>query len=88
MIHGKRIRERFRTDAAAVERAEQIRNQYREEGKSAFAMPADLRIEAFKCAKKLQPYGEGATLSKCVDHYVKTVLAYRSAPRRNHAGPS
>jgi integrase len=78
MLDGKRIRERFKTLEAAQERAEAIRNQYREEGKAAFIMPADLRNEATKCAKILEPHG--ATLTEAVNHYVKTVLAYRTAP--------
>lgn len=78
MIDGKRIRERFKTLEAAEERALQIRNQYREEGKAAFAIPADLRHEAHKCAKLLKPHG--ATITEAVQHYAKTVLAYRTAP--------
>jgi hypothetical protein len=60
MIEGKRIRERSKTLDAAEERATQIRNQYREEGKAAFALPPALRIEAHKCAQLLEP--QGATL--------------------------
>jgi hypothetical protein len=52
MIDGKRIRERFKSLEAAEERAKLIRDQYREEGKSAFTMPVDLRLEATRCAKK------------------------------------
>jgi integrase len=78
MIHGKRIRERFKTREAAEERAVQIRNSYREEGKAAFAIPADLRLEAHKCAELLKPHG--ATITEAVQHYLKTVLAYRTAP--------
>ena len=78
MIHGKRIRERFKTLEAAQERAEQIRNQYQEEGKAAFTLPPTLRIEALKCSELLEPHG--ATITEAVNHYVKTVLAYRTAP--------
>ena len=78
MIGGKRIRERFKTLEAAEERAEKIRNAYREEGKAAFNIPADLRIEAHKCAELLKPHN--ATITAAVQHYLKTVLAYRTAP--------
>jgi integrase len=78
MIDGKRIRERFKTLEAAQERAEQIRNSYREEGKAAFAIPANLRLEAHKCTELLAPHG--ATLTEATQHYLKTVLAYRTAP--------
>jgi len=78
MIGGKRVRERFKTLEAAEERAEKIRNAYREEGKAAFNIPADLRIEAHKCAELLKPYN--ATITAAVQHYLKTVLAYRTAP--------
>jgi len=39
MIHGKRIRERFKTQAAAEERAAQIRFQYQEEGNDITSPP-------------------------------------------------
>jgi len=81
MIHGKRIRERFKTEAAAQERAEQIRNQYQEEGKAAFSLSPSLRMEALKCSVILEPHG--VTITDAVNHYVKTVLAYRTAPTIN-----
>ena len=75
MIHGKRIRERFKTLEAAEERAEAIRSQYREQGKAAFTMPTDLRLEATRCAEKLQPHG--VTLTDVVDYYLKHVVTYQ-----------
>jgi integrase len=78
MIDGKRVRERFKTLEAAEERALQIRDTYREEGKAAFAIPADLRLEAHKCAELLKPHN--ATISEAVQHYLLSVLAYRTAP--------
>ena len=73
-----RIRERFKTLEAAEERAEAIRSQYREQGKAAFTMPTDLRLEATRCAEKLQPHG--VTLTDVVDYYLKHVVTYRTAP--------
>ncbi len=78
MIQGKRIRETFKTAEAAAERAEIIRSQYREQGKAAFTMPTDLRLEATRSAEKLAPYS--VTLSQCVDYYLKHVIAFRTAP--------
>lgn len=78
MIQGKRVRETFKTPEAAAERAEIIRNQYREEGKSAFTMPTDLRLEATRCAEKLKPHN--ATITEAVDYYLKHFITYRIAP--------
>jgi integrase len=78
MIAGKRVRERFKTLESAEERAEQIRNDYREQGKAAFTLPPDLRVEAAKCAEILKPHG--VTISDTVKHYMKHVIAYRTAP--------
>ena len=78
MIQGKRIRETFKTAEAAAERAEIIRSQYREQGKAAFTMPTDLRLEATRCTEKLAPHN--VTLTECVDYYLKHVITYRTAP--------
>ena len=78
MIQGKRIRETFKTAEAAAERAEIIRSQYREQGKAAFTMPTDLRLEATRCTEKLSPHS--VTLTECVDYYLKHVIAYHTAP--------
>jgi integrase len=78
MVSGKRIRERFKTSESAEERAEAIRNSYREEGKAAFTLPPDLRAEAAKCSGLLKPHG--VTITDAVQHYMKHVIAYRTAP--------
>ncbi len=78
MVLGKRVRERFKTRESAEERAESIRNSYREEGKAAFTLPPDLRVEAAKCSQLLNPHG--VTITDAVQHYLKTVIAYRTAP--------
>lgn len=78
MIDGKRIRERFKTLESAEERAGQIRNQYREEGKAAFTMPVDLRLEATRNAEKLAPHN--VTITEAVDYYLKHVITFRTAP--------
>src|SRR5271165_4868131 len=78
MIEGKRIRETFKTAEAAAERAEIIRNQYREQGKAAFTMPTDLRHEAARCAEKLTQHN--VTITEAVDYYLKHVITFRTAP--------
>ncbi len=78
MVNGQRIREAFPTKGEAETRAAEIRIQVENEGRGAFDLPADIRVAAARCAKKLKPYD--ASLDEAVNFYVDHVLKYRNAP--------
>jgi integrase len=78
LVNGKRKRETFKTKGEADTRADELRAQRENEGKSADLIPQDLRFEAAACVTKLSPYG--VTLTAAVDHYLSHVIPYRDAP--------
>jgi len=77
-VNGKRIRETFPTKGEAETRAQEIRTQVENEGRAAFSLAVDIRIEASRAVEKLSPHK--ATITEAVDHYVEHVLKYRTAP--------
>jgi integrase len=81
MVSGQRIRETFKTRDAAELRAEQIRVEYRNEGASAFTLPAATRAEVGRCTEMLKPYN--ANLVDAVAFYVNHCLKFRNAPTIN-----
>jgi integrase len=79
-INGERKSEVFRSKAEAETAAAQVRLRVENEGAAGFSLPADVRAEAARCVERLARYGEEATISAAVEHYIKTVLAYHDAP--------
>jgi integrase len=78
MVDGKRVRETYDRREDAELKAQQMRALYQREGAAGFNVPADVRIEAAKCIKLLEPYK--ASLTDAVSHYVDRVLKFRQAP--------
>lgn len=77
-VGGKRTSRVFPTKAEAEGHAAEVRVKVANEGAAAFHLPARMRDEAAKAIEVLKPYG--VTITDAVNHYVKTVLAYRNAP--------
>ena len=78
MVNGERIRETFPTKAQAEARAAQIRLTVENEGATALALPASVRVQAAEAIEKLTPHK--ATIREAVDHYCEHVLKYRAVP--------
>lgn len=76
-VNGKRTRKFFGKRREAEAWLRKTLARMRKEGESAVTMPEDLRVEAVKCAMRLQPYGK--TLTQAVDHY----LAHLQAVQRS-----
>ena len=77
-VSGKRVREVFPTKAQATARAAEIRSKVDSDGRTAFSIPATLRVEATECAALLKKYQ--ASLREACHYYVDHVLKYRNAP--------
>jgi integrase len=78
MVNGQRVREAYSTKGEAETRAAEIRTQVENEGRAAFNLPTDVRVEAQKAVEKLAPHS--ASITEAVDFYVEHVLKYRNAP--------
>jgi len=78
LIDGHRIYESFKTEADAIRRAWELDDDRKAAGKAGFELPMSKRVEASKCNELLAPHN--ATITEAVEHYLKHVLAFRSAP--------
>ena len=79
-LDGKRESKVFEKRAEAETHAAQVRLKVQHEGAAAFNLDPDIRAEAARCVERLAHYGEAATITAAVEHYIKTVLAYHDAP--------
>ena len=78
LLDGKRNRHSFQTKEEADTFADQKRVERLNEGTSALSLPQEVRQDAAKASLILAPHG--VTLLEAATHYVKHVLAFKTAP--------